>query len=284
MDSITLDPRFWNPRIVGPRPPLCGGSPEVDEELEGAVPQEREPEQTTEGDTPFRLEDIADEQQREWLRSREEEMKAGYSKRLNTELQEARELKELQGRLEDPETQQAALVEFNAKYGIELEFEDAPAPERTDPEENEALARLEKLEEAEAARNANDQAAQDAAREQQFQDAIVTGFTALAEQEGFKNEAGLFDPTEIPMEIREHVIANAIALPRLENGLLDMSEAIKSYGAQAEMAVKRAQAGYIRSKDTPVVDLSSEVADPQIDLSSREARLKQAEAIAGRHT
>lgn len=280
MDSIILDPRFTNPRIAGPRPPLCGGAP--DEELDGAAPQEREPEQTTrEGEQPFRLEDIKDESQREYLRRRETEMQSGYSKRLNEELAKTAELTELQGRLDDPETQAAALAEFAAKYGVELEFEEETPP--ADPETDPALARLEALEAAEASRSEKDQQAQEAAREAQFHASVTAGLTALAEQEKVVDEGGNPDPSRLPEEVREHVLANAIALPRLENGLLDMSGAIKSYQSQVDFYRQRTQAGYVASKDTPVVDLSSEPADPQIDISSKAARIKASEAIAGRH-
>lgn len=270
-----LDPTHPHRRFGWPLPPLAGGAP--DEDVDGQAPPEPaapSAEDSAKIELPFRLEEVQDESHREWLQGRQAQMQAGFDKELNrlrSEGASAKPLQELAARLDDPDTQQEALAEFLAQHGVELDYDDEPAAEpAVIPEENEALRRVEILE----AQAESDNAAE---RERAFYAHVDAGLDAFAVQEGHKVGG------ELPEIARDQLLQAALALPRLENGLLDMSGAVTQYDAQRAFHAENARKGYLKSKDTPFVDLSGEAGDPQVDLTKKSDRLAAANAIAGRH-
>jgi hypothetical protein len=239
---------------------------------------------------PFKIDEIEDEQARTYLRTREAQMQAGVNKFIEEQRQRERELQaqvDVLNRIEDEGTRREALKEFNAKYGVELEWEDDPAPDPADTgtparelDPNDPIqARILQLE-AEAEENRAAKAEETAQRQRdrriQHLDASLGKY---AQEEKF-GERG----QDVPEHHREAIIEIALAQGVGEDGLFDMDRAITTHRARLGQYLSGERERYTGSKDTPHIAIGGGSADPQFDLTDQKDRLKAANLIAQRHS
>lgn len=237
---------------------------------------------------PFKLEDVEDEAQRNWLRARQAQMQAGYTKAIEAQREREQELQaqvDVLNAIEDEGTRREALKEFNAKYGVELEWDDTPDPvEPGTPAtvlsaDDPVVQRIAQLEAEAEERRAND-VAQTAEQHRKTRLADIDAHLAkFAKEDGFGDKG-----QDVPEHHRDAIIEIALARPALENGLLNMDEALTIHRARIASLLSGDREKYLGSKDTPHIAIGGGAADPQYDLSKTEDRLKKANLIAQRHS
>lgn len=242
---------------------------------------------------PFSYDDVPETLTREdattWLRAREAQMTSGFTKAVNEALDIRRQAESAltwQQRLENEESRREAIDELLEPYGIELEWPDAaiegaePVVDDTsyyDDTDEQVFSRLDRVEQAiEVEADAREEAA--------WINHVTQGLNAFAQREGIQPAEPGQDPAEaIPKPIRDTILHHAMQLPRTPEGQLDIDAAVGAYDQTVEVISRGHVQRYIGSKDTPAISLGGGSADPYIDKSTQEGRLKAANLIAQRY-
>jgi hypothetical protein len=241
---------------------------------------------------PFKLEEIGDDftlsgpEARKWLTTRQAQMQAGYT-RKSTELAEQRQAMQEKLALiedldsDDPKVARSALAQLVERFDFVLpdDDDDPAAAAAADAGDQEPQTDLEaRLAAIEARNQAQDQAETQQQQEQRFNRHVVESLDAYAVSQGLEKAE------DIPEGDREAIISRAVALPRLEGGLLDFDAATAAHLAYVESLEADVRKRYVESKDVPNPGtVNGTSGDSAVDLSDRPTRLKKADAIAGRH-
>jgi hypothetical protein len=265
---------------------MAGGSDQADSQVDEGTPGGA-PDAIPEIALPFSLDDVpatlSGDEARTWLRGRQAQMQAGYTREVQQARQaqrEAQEALELRARLEDDSTRREALSELLSPYGLELDWEEElegqePYPQADEfdqvpvvpPEIDERISAIE----AERAHE------RETANEERWVNHARAGLDAFARREGLQSA------DDIPEVLRQQILRNAMGEPRLEDGLLDMAAAVDLFDQQRAEHQRVARAGYLESKDTPRIALGGPPADQHIDTKTAEGRIKKSLLIAQRH-
>lgn len=268
-------------RFGWPLPALAGAAGDVD-----ATDPEAQGSGTPEPDAPpplpFSIDEIEDEAQRQYLRGREAQMQAGFTKAIQGYRSKVGHLLELDGALsgEDEAARTAALNKLLEPYGYELPGDDddaAPLDDTPDPEDplDRRLAELEAFRDETV--TSRQQEAQDA-REREFLLAAQRGLEDIASELGL--EGGY---AALPEHVRDAVMSRALAMPRNDAGHLDLEAAWDAHKGYEATIREEERTRYRASKDVPAIDPTGGEADPKVNLGDAKTRRERAVAVAGRH-
>ena len=300
--SAVLD-RHFGPSGGEPAPaPVAEVAPEPVEQASAVEPVEPTPtpaaeEVTTPAATDvdpaadlgasFKLDDVPEEY-REHVERYVRMTHGAFTRKSQTVAQQRKEAEAaiaLQAKLNDPETRDEALRELLSTSGWSVmedeptaasataEVEEGTTPEpaaavTTDPD---LAARIEKIEQAQAAATA----AQAAEQREEYLDAVQDVIDEGMEE--LRSELGLDD---VPAHVKELVLGFAKQLPAVEGLWPDMKGAAARY---QELRAAEIQA-YVATKRAPDVNAAGSAGTPKFNPKDRKERLAAMEAIAGRHS
>lgn len=236
---------------------------------------------------PFTLEEITDDftlsgpEARSWLAARQAQMQGGFTKAVQTAKEKqksAEKFLELQDRLSDESTRAAAAQDLLAEFGIEVEWDESegtPAPDEA--ELTDAARELAELKEQVKPLLEDREKRTEDERRQAFYDVTYKALDAVAEAEGFK------DRTDMPEFMHDGILARAMALPRGEDGFLDVDEGARLWMIERDAILATRREKSRKARDVPTPDLNANSADPAPEIGNQASRLARANAIAARH-
>jgi hypothetical protein len=267
-----------HPRLLFETPEASGGG--VDTDAGRAAPADSgdsgtpaaAPEAT--GDLPGIDLETVPEPVREQVSDYQKQIQADYTRkrqaeaeRLRTVESEAAEARALMDRLNDESQALDVINELAERYGLvpndEIDHEDLTPEQETLREQQEAIAELRKAEEAR----------QSEAQQHQIRDHVFSAIDDYAES------LGLSADEDLPEPITRAILAATLAAPQGQDGLPDVAAGIQTWRDAEQAAIER----YVASKSAGSPDLSGSSGVEDIDTSTREGRLRAANAVAARH-
>ena len=263
----------------GPREPADAqpaATPQAETEAPDAAPELDLP-------VPFRMADI------------EEELRPGVQRYIDSAkpavtraFQEAAQVKrqaeqalELQQALDSPDSAYEALSELLDRYNLELDREsfDTALSSRDEPEADPYIPEggvgdeaIDYLLQRERDREAAEQQAQEDEQAENLRATINGSLSSFAEELGYDDE------NPLPQPVRDDVLAHALAIPPLEDGMPDMDGAIERHKAAAAIAEQR----YLKSKRGVQPPTGGGPGEKRLDIRNDRDRLAAANRVAAR--
>jgi hypothetical protein len=161
-----------------------------------------------------------------------------------------------------------AINELAERYGF-IPDGDGDEPVELTPEQEalreqqEAIAELKRAEEARTSE----------AQQARVRDHVFSAIDDYAEAQGLEADE------ELPEPITRAILAATLSVPQGQDGMPDVAAGIQLWRDAEQAAIER----YVASKSGGTPDLGGSSGVEDIDTTTREGRLKAANAVAARH-
>jgi hypothetical protein len=233
---------------------------------------------------PFRMADIEEELRpgvQRYIDSAKPAVTRAFQEAAQVKRQAAQAL-ELQQALDSPDSAYEALSELLDRYNLELDRDsfDTALQSRAEPEADpypdvEPGAGDEAIDYLLTREREREAAEREQAETEQAEEMRSTINGALS---GFAEDLGYTEDDPLPEPIREDVLAHALAIPPLEDGMPDMDGAIERYKAAAAIVEQR----YLRSKRGVQPPTGGGPGEKRLDIRNDRDRLEVANRVAAR--